>query len=151
MKTVILISALAEWNPVRLLFPEAKVRHFPYGECFAASAGNHALTFFHSGWGKIASAGAIQYVIDAHSPNLVVNLGTCGGFEGAVEQGEIILVENTHVYDVLELMGDPDVTGYYASSLDLSWLPEPWPHPAQRGMILNFSHAGGNVVDHFDF
>ena len=137
MKTGILISGLAEWNPVKLLFPDAKARHFPYGECFAASAGNHALTFFHSGWGKIASAGAIQYVIDAHSPNLVVDLGTCGGFEGAVEQGEIILVEKTFVYDIVELMGDLDVTNYYASSLDLSWLPEPWPHPAQRGMIAS--------------
>jgi adenosylhomocysteine nucleosidase len=137
VKTVILISAIAEWNAVKPLFPDAKIQQFPYGECFNACVGNYSLGLFHSGWGKIASAGAMQYVIDAHSPELIVNLGTCGGFEGAVQQGDIILVDRTYVYDILELMGDLDITAYYASSLDLSWLAEPYPHPARRGMIAS--------------
>ena len=95
MKTVILISAIAEWDAVRPMFPDAEIEYFPYGECFNASAGNHRPGWFHSGWRKIASAGAMQYVIDRYSPDLIVNLGTCGGFEGAVEQGEVILVEKT--------------------------------------------------------
>jgi adenosylhomocysteine nucleosidase len=137
VKTVILISAIAEWNAVKPLFPDAKIQRFPYGECFDACVGNHSLGLFHSGWGKISSAGAMQYVIDAHSPDLIVNLGTCGGFEGAVQQGDMILVDRTYVYDILELMGDLDITAYYASSLDLSWLAEPYPHPARRGMIAS--------------
>lgn len=137
MKTIILISAIAEWNAVKPLFPDAKIQRFPYGECFNACVGNHSLGLFHSGWGKISSAGAMQYVIDAHSPDLIVNLGTCGGFEGAVQQGDMILVDRTYVYDILELMGDLDITAYYASSLDLSWLAEPYPHPARRGMIAS--------------
>ena len=51
----------------------------------------------------------MQYVIDKYSPDLIVNLGTCGGFEGVVEQGEIILVDKTYVYDIVELMGDLDI------------------------------------------
>jgi len=137
VKTIILISAIAEWNAVKPLFPDAKIQRFPYGECFNACVGNHSLGLFHSGWGKISSAGAMQYVIDAHSPDLIVNLGTCGGFEGAVQQGDMILVDRTYVYDILELMGDLDITAYYASSLDLSWLAEPYPHPARRGMIAS--------------
>lgn len=137
MKTAILISAIAEWYAVKPLFPGAKIQHFPYGECFDASVGNHNLRLFHSGWGKIASAGALQHVIDTSSPDLIVNLGTCGGFEGVVEQGDVILVDKTYVYDILELMGDLDITTYYASSLDLSWLPEPYPHPARRGLIAS--------------
>ena len=137
MKIVILISATAEWSALKPLFPDAKIQQFPYGECFSASVGNHSLELFHSGWGKIASAGAMQYVIDTHSPDLIVNLGTCGGFEGAVQRGDIILVDRTYVYDILELMGDLDITAYYASSLDLSWLAEPYPHPARRGMIAS--------------
>jgi len=95
MKTVILIFAIAEWDAVKPMFPDAEIEYFPYGECFSASAGNHRLGWFHSGWGKLASAGAMQYVIDRYSPDLIVNRGTCGGFEGAVEQGEAILVEKT--------------------------------------------------------
>ena len=76
-------------------------------------------------------------LIDHYSPDLIVNLGTCGGFEGVVKQGEIILVDQTYIYDIVELMGDLDITTYYASSLDLSWLTEPYPHPARRGMIAS--------------
>ena len=137
MKTVILISAIAEWDAVKPLFPHASIQRFPYGECFNAVLGNHDLILFHSGWGKIASAGAMQYVIDKYSPALIVNLGTCGGFEGVVEQGDLILVDKTYVYDIVELMGDLDIVSYYASSLDLSWLADPYPHPARRGMIAS--------------
>ena|SRR5687768_335284 len=137
MKIAVLISAIAEWEAVKPLYPEANIQRYPYGECFPVTIGDREVTLLHSGWGKIASAGAIQYVIDAYSPDLIVNLGTCGGFEGAVEQGDIILVERTYVYDISELMGDLDITTYYASSLDLSWLPEPYPYPARRALIAS--------------
>ena len=48
--------------------------------------------FFHGGWGKIAAAASTQYVIDRWSPTLLVNLGTCGGFEGEIEKGTIRLI-----------------------------------------------------------
>ena|SRR5688572_10569768 len=137
MKTVVLISAIAEWNAVKPLFSDAKVRRFPFGECFDIRLQEEHISFFHSGWGKIASAGSMQYVIDKYSPDLIVNLGTCGGFEGGVTQGEIILVEQTYVYDIVELMGDLDIVSYYASSLDLRWLTEPYPFPVRRGMIAS--------------
>ena len=137
MKIVVIISAIAEWNGVKPLFPEAKIRRFPFGECFDAMIGDRHVTLFHSGWGKIASAGTMQYLLDHYLPDLIVNLGTCGGFEGVVRQGEIILVDRTYVYDIVELMGDLDIATYYASSLDLSWLTEPYPHPARCGMIAS--------------
>jgi adenosylhomocysteine nucleosidase len=137
MKIVVLISAIAEWNAVKPLFPDTKMRRFPFGECFDMMIQDEHISFFHSGWGKIASAGSMQYVIDNYSPDLVVNLGTCGGFEGAVNQGDIILVDKTYVYDIVELMGDLDIVSYYASSLDLSWLAEPHPFPIRRGMIAS--------------
>jgi adenosylhomocysteine nucleosidase len=137
MKIIVLISAIAEWNAVKPLFPDAKIRRFPFGECFDILIQDEHISFFHSGWGKIASAGSMQYVLDQYSPDLVVNLGTCGGFEGAVNQGDIILVDKTYVYDIVELMGDLDIVSYYASSLDLSWLAEPYPFPARRGLIAS--------------
>jgi adenosylhomocysteine nucleosidase len=137
MKVVVLISAIAEWNAVKPLFPDVKMRRFPFGECFDILLQDEHISFFHSGWGKIASAGSMQYVINKYSPDLIVNLGTCGGFEPAVRQGETILVEKTYVYDIVELMGDLDIVSYYATSLDLSWLVEPYPYPARRGTIAS--------------
>ena len=137
MKVVVLISAIAEWNAVKPLFPDAKLRRFPFGECFDILLQDEHISFFHSGWGKIASAGSMQYVINKYSPDLIVNLGTCGGFEPEVRQGEIILVEKTYVYDIVELMGDLEIVSYYAASLDLSWLAEPYPYPVRRGTVAS--------------
>ena len=137
MKTVVIISANAEWNGVLPLFPSAKIERYPYGECFEATLNGLPIPFFHTGWGKTASAGALQYIIDKHSPELVINLGTCGGFAGVVNQGDLILVEQTFMYDIVELMSDLDISDYYASFLDLSWLVGPYPYPALRGLVAS--------------
>jgi len=137
MKVVVLVSAIAEWNAVKPLFPDARMRNFPFGECFDIRLLDEHISFFHSGWGKIASAGSIQYVINKYSPDLIVNLGTCGGFEPETRLGEIILVDQAYVYDIVELMGDLDIVPYYTTSLDLSWLPEPYPYEVRRGMIAS--------------
>ena len=34
MKVVVLISAIAEWNAVKPLFPDARLQSFAFGECF---------------------------------------------------------------------------------------------------------------------
>jgi len=137
MKTAVIISAIAEWDGLKPLFPQAQLESYPYGECFQATVGEYPVTFFHTGWGKTASAGALQYILNHHAPDIVVNLGTCGGFAGVVNQGDIILVEQTFIYDIVELMGDLDIKGYYASSLDLSWLKQPEPFPTRRGLIAS--------------
>ena len=137
MNIVVVISAIAEWVGVKPLFPDSKIESFPYGECFTARLAGREIQFFHSGWGKIASAGTMQYLIDRYAPDLIVNLGTCGGFEGVVNQGDVILVEQTIVYDIVELMGDLDIANYYASSLYASWLANPLPYPARLAPIAS--------------
>ena len=137
MKIVVMISANAEWAGVKPLFPHAEFQNTPFGKTANVKLGNWNLRLFHSGWGKIASAASMQYVIDHFSPDLIVNLGTCGGFEGAAQRGDLILVDRTIVYDILELMDVEDISPYYASSLDLSWLADPHPFPARRGLIAS--------------
>jgi len=137
MKTVVMISAIAEWKAVKKIFPELVIEASPYGDTAKLTLNGFDLTLYHSGWGKIASAGAIQYVIDHDQPDLIVNLGTCGGFEGLVDLGDIVLVERTFIYDIVELMGDLNIVEYYASTLNLSWLPEPYPHPVRRGILAS--------------
>ena len=137
MKIAVLISAIAEWEGVKPLFPDSQIEVSPFGELFNLTLDTWNLTLYHSGWGKIASAATMQYVIDHESPDLIVNLGTCGGFEGLVTRGDVILVDRTFVYDIVELMGDLNIASYYASSLDLNWLPEPYPQPVRRGAIAS--------------
>ncbi len=70
--------------------------------------------YFHGGWGKISAAATTQYVIDHFEPDLLVNIGTCGGFASSIETGTIILVERTIVYDIIEQMGDSaDAIAHY--------------------------------------
>jgi adenosylhomocysteine nucleosidase len=138
VKVVILISAITEWKAVKETLSPGEIQKTPYGECFTATLDEKDFVFFHAGWGKAASAGAMQYVIDHFSPNLTINIGTCGGFEGEVELDTLILVEQTFIYDIVELMGDfGSVPDYYASNLDLSWLPEPYPYPVRRGVLAS--------------
>ena len=137
MNVVVIISAIAEWKAVREIFPQLAVTNSPYGESARLNLSGWDLTLHHSGWGKIASAGMMQYVIDHDKPDLTVNLGTCGGFEGVVNLGDVVLVERTVVYDIVELMGDLNIMNYYTSTLNLSWLPDPQPHPTRRGLIAS--------------
>ena len=138
MKTVVIISANTEWVAVKEALAPCDIQPTPYGESFTATLNGMDFTFFHAGWGKAASAGAMQYVLDHYSPDLTVNLGTCGGFAGEVGLEDVILVERTFMYDIVELMGDfGAVPEYYASNLDLSWLPQPYPYPARRGTLAS--------------
>jgi adenosylhomocysteine nucleosidase len=150
MKIVVIISANAEWRVVKELFPDLSIQYSPYGEyadltrfdssALLAVAGQRYaqrelgmlrlrsarawnLTLFHGGWGKISAAATTQYVIDHFQPDLLVNLGTCGGFAGHIETGTIILVERTLVYDIIEQMGDgEEAIEHYSTDIDLSWL-----------------------------
>ena len=143
MKIVVLISANAEWHSVRQLFSKVEVEHYLYGEFFHVALGRLPVMFFHTGWGKTASAGALQYILDHYGPDLVINLGTCGGFVGTVQRGDVILVERAFIYDIVELMDSADITDYYATSLDLSWLAEPYPYPVRRGRMAS---ADGDLL-----
>jgi adenosylhomocysteine nucleosidase len=127
--TVVIISAVTEWRIVRKLFPDVEGQYSPLGEWWiteslpAAIGRPTPIVFFHGGWGKIAAAASTQYVIDRWKPKLLINLGTCGGFEGEIERGAIILADRTLVYDIIEQMGDFDqAVAHYTTEIDLSWL-----------------------------
>ncbi len=139
---VVLISANAEWR-VLCELTQVEVRQSSLlGEWFTlplvVNGQEEPVRFFHGGWGKIAAAASTQYVIDRWHPRLLVNLGTCGGFAGAVEKETILLVERTLVYDIVEQMGDyADHIAHYTTELDLSWVRPPYPHPVLRTHIVS--------------
>ena len=123
MKTVVIISANAEWRVVKELYPDLELQGSPYGEFADLNFGPRQLTLFHGGWGQISAAATAQYVIDHFKPDLLINLGTCGGFAGRIETGAVILVEQTLVYDIIEQMGDgAEAIEHYSTRIDLSWM-----------------------------
>ncbi len=130
MKTVVLISANAEWRAVKEILLPDRVEAAPLGETFIFPAepgkDERGIRYFHGGWGKVSAAATAQYAIDRWQPDLLVNLGTCGGFEGRIERGTIILVEKTILYDIIEQMEDPEeAIAHYTTELDLNWLTPP--------------------------
>jgi adenosylhomocysteine nucleosidase len=139
---VVVVSADAEWQAVRSMFPATETLSAPYGEWFAVRLIERPevdpVLFFHGGWGKIAAAASAQYVIGRWQPDLIVNLGTCGGFAGLIEPGEVALADRTVVYDILELMGDPDeAVAHYETDLDLDWLEDDYPHLVRRTVLVS--------------
>ncbi len=137
---VILISADAEWKVVVQYFQAIKSNSSPYGEWFTHRFDglDQPVVFFHGGWGKVAAAGSTQYAISSWQPRLVVNIGTCGGIEGEIERGMIILANETLIYDIYEQMGDPDEhIQKYVTRIDNSWLEEPFPIKVAQKMLVS--------------
>ncbi|RCK75714.1 MAG: hypothetical protein ANABAC_1005 [Anaerolineae bacterium] len=139
---VVLISANAEWVAVKEILKPNQVEKTIYGECFWLSLSDNIhpqeILFFQGGWGKISAAASTQYVIDRYSPYLLFNLGTCGGIEGRIERGQIVLVEKTVVYDLIEMMEDNvEATNAYTTVLDLSFLREPFPYEVKKQTMLS--------------
>lgn len=142
IRVVVIVSSRTEWGVVRKLLPDAQPQPSPLGEWFVqdmdVNGQPESVVFFHGGWGKIASAASAQYIIDWWSPTLLVNLGTCGGFEGEIERGTIILAERALVYDMVEQMGDPAAAlAHYTTDIDLAWLDEDYPQDVRRTLIVS--------------
>lgn len=128
-RVLVLISANSEWRAAKEILNPTDIQSTPMGETFTIQSNTGAfdteLHFFHGGWGKISAAATTQYGIDHYQPDLLVNLGTCGGFEGHIERGTIILVTKTIVYDIIEQMADPvQAVKHFSTELDLSWLED---------------------------
>ena len=134
----VLISAGAEWRALLEHFPSVDPEPTPYGDCFSTSIAGHRLQFLHGGWGKVAAAGSAQYAISRWNPKRIVNLGTCGGFHGRVQRGEVVLAQKTIIYDIIEQMTDANqAIQSYSVEHDLSWLPDPTPQPVKISTLLS--------------
>ena len=139
---VILVSANTEWAVVKAAYPGATYRQTPWGEHFdtdvAVGGQPTNVVFFHGGWGKVAAAGSTQYAIDRWKPSLVVNLGTCGGFDGEIGRFDIVLVDRTIIYDIREAMGDSaGAIADYSTTIDLAWLGANHPVAVRKTLLVS--------------
>jgi adenosylhomocysteine nucleosidase len=134
----VLISAGAEWRALLPYFDSVDERPTPYGETFSAVLAGQHVQFLHGGWGKVAAAGSTQYAIDRWQPERIINLGTCGGFAGQVERGEVILAEKTIIYDIIEQMSDQaQAIQHYTVDFDLDWLSAELPQPVLKTTLVS--------------
>lgn len=141
-KAVVIVSANMEWRVVKAVYPDARLERTPWGEAFERSLTVNGrptrVVFFHGGWGKVAAAGSAQYAIDRWRPAYVVNLGTCGGFAGAIEKHAVVLADRTIIYDIKEAMGDSaEAIADYTVTLDLSWLTGPPPSDVRKTLLVS--------------
>lgn len=138
VEIVVLISATAEWKTVLTYYRDPTVQVSPFGAFFFTTLAGRQGVFFYGGWGKVAAAASTQYVIDTWHPKLLINIGTCGGLAGRIKSGDTILVDETIIYDIYERMGDPiQAVRDYTTSIDLSYLCEPFPQKVYMGRIVS--------------
>lgn len=140
---VCVISANAEWRAILKLLRPPVCETTPFGQMFQHTTqhGGRAfsLRFVQGGWGKISAAASAQYILDHFQPDVLLNLGTCGGFAGLIAKGTVLVVDRALVYDIYELMGDPaEHVQFYTTPIDLGWLgAAPLPPGCQRGLIVS--------------
>jgi len=122
MTIAVIISAGSEWRETVFIMKPAAVQRYPYGEffcCDGTTEYSKKIIFFHGGVGKISAAGSAQYIIDKFAPELLINIGTCGGFEGSVNKGDVILADETVVYDIYDSMaGGESILKHYVTRLE---------------------------------
>lgn len=143
IRVVVETSANSEWRQVVARFSETPCEATPFGGMLTLRMEIRPgwfenVVLMNGSWGKISAAAATQYAIHRWKPELLINLGTCGGFTGCVERGDVILVERTLVYDIIEQMGDPEAAiDWYSTEMDLSWVPSPEPSPVRRSLLVS--------------
>jgi len=124
---IIIVSSNSEWKVLLETFTPEELEKSVYSNWFLETSlentGKHQVIWFHGSWGKIASAGSTQYAIDKWNPELIINIGSCGGFEGLVENDEIVLVEETIVYDLIDRIGESGKSiRDYRTTIDVDWV-----------------------------
>lgn len=147
IRIAVVISANAEWKPVKEALEavgpvgpvgSVRIERSPYGEFFTHSIAGEPVLFVHGGWGKIDAAASAEYVIGRWRPQLLINLGTCGGIEGRMQRLERLIVNRTVVYDIHEAIGDSaEAIADYSTDIDLGWLGDQFPLRHRRAAMYS--------------
>ncbi|GAK58281.1 5'-methylthioadenosine/S-adenosylhomocysteine nucleosidase [Candidatus Vecturithrix granuli] len=134
----VLISAKTEWNVVTAYYAITQLESTPFGGKFSLKYDEEEIDFFLGGYGKIDAAASTQYIIDTYAPALIINFGTCGGFAGYTKAGDILVVDKTLVYDIVERMFDAgQAIQAYATDIDVSWVQDIPDFPVIRSLLVS--------------
>jgi adenosylhomocysteine nucleosidase len=135
---VVVISANAEWSAIGKVLKTANLSVSPYGEYAVVDVSGEPVLLFHGGWGKISAAASTEYAIATWQPQVLINLGTCGGIAGRVDTGDKLLVTRTLAYDIQEAIADPDeAVREYTTDVDTTWLGDDFPVVVRRSLLVS--------------
>jgi adenosylhomocysteine nucleosidase len=135
-RIVALVSANAEWHATVQALEPARIETTPYGEAFTLTVAGERVLVLHGGWGKIAAAASAEYAVARYQPDLLINLGTCGGIAGRIARGETIVVTRTLAYDIEESMGDAaEAIRAFTTDLDVRWLDDVLPDARRTHLV----------------
>jgi adenosylhomocysteine nucleosidase len=138
VRIAVVISANAEWRPLKAALSPTQLERSPYGEFFTHTIAGEPVLFVHGGWGKIDAAASAEYLIGRWRPQLLINLGTCGGVEGRMQRLERLIVNRTVVYDIHEAIGDSsEAIADYSTKIDLDWLGDQFPLRHRRAAMYS--------------
>lgn len=140
MKICIEICSGREWRAIKdiLNIDNERISKGPLGEYFSASIDKKEFLFQHSGPTKTRAAACCQLIIDKWQPDLIVNIGSCGGVSKKLKCFDIILAAKTVQYDCHDFMDGKNQIFYepMVTELDNSWLKlDKIAEPLYQGII----------------
>lgn len=97
----IAIAADVEWGATKEFFSVKKeeIKTTNYGDYFERKHKNTNLIIYYSGWGKVRSAGAAQYIIDNMHPERITVIGSCAGINRQHKTLDMIFPTKAVEYD----------------------------------------------------
>ena len=102
------IASNTEWQSICDIFTIKATHATPYGPYFDMNIKNIVCRFYFSGYSKTKAAGAAQYAITSWSPEKLYVCGTCGGINGKLHPGDVIIANETVFYDCIDRFSHSD-------------------------------------------
>ena len=99
---IVIVVAVEFYKIVRKYCMEKHILKDGGYSFFDMSNNNVEVICFESGPGEIQAGAGMQYLIAKFDPNIILNIGTCGGLEYSMKMGDVCIVEEVvHTdYDV---------------------------------------------------
>jgi len=100
MKIAIIAAMTQEISPLRA--KATLLRKIQVGKTIIEEAelNNHSLLLVESGIGKVNAAVATTILIERYSPELIINIGSAGGFDSKLNIGDVVIASQFKYGDV---------------------------------------------------
>ena len=100
MKIVIIGAMEQEITLIKAQINKCETQKIAYLTVFTGTIGDNWVCLVQCGIGKVASAAATALLIQAFSPNAVINTGSAGGFDPELKIGDVVIATRLLHHDV---------------------------------------------------
>jgi adenosylhomocysteine nucleosidase len=130
MKIVIIGAMEQEITLLKAQINNCETQKIAHLTVYTGSIGNNWVCLVQCGIGKVASAAATALLIQAFSPQAVINTGSAGGFDPELNIGDVVIATQLLHHDVdvthfgYDLGQVPQMPIYYESDANLVMLAQ---------------------------